>query len=100
MVDASTKHILQRWQALDEGPGLRRAERLSYILRTAGLLLVVFVAAAVANGLDRIAIAVAGVVAGWLIAEGYALRTRRFHWRIFRSYLDWDRIRKDLNDDA
>jgi hypothetical protein len=100
MVDPHTKQILGRWRALDEGCGLRRAALLARILWITGFLLTVFGAYAVVARLNPIFIAVAALAVGWLIAERNALRQRLEQWPIFKTYLDWNRVRQDLNDDA
>jgi hypothetical protein len=100
MVDGNTKQILARWQFLEEGSGLRRAAQMSRILWIVALLLVAFVGYAAAFRLNPILIAAAALVAGWMVAERNALRSRQAQWPIFRKYLDWNRIRQDLNDGA
>jgi hypothetical protein len=98
MVDTNTRRILARWQALAEGSGLKRATWMSRILSVGGLLLTMFVIYAAAVGLNPGLTAGAALVAGWVVAEGNALRTRQLQWPIFKAYLDWNRVRRDLSD--
>ena len=98
MVDIQTRQILSRWQALAEGSGLKRATQVTRIVSAVGLLLTVFVIYATAARLNPGLTAGAALVAGWVVAEGNALRTRQSQWPIFEAYLDWNRVHQDLND--
>jgi hypothetical protein len=98
MVDPNTKQILARWQALADGPAMKRATLIARILSIIGLVMTIFVIYASAVRLNPTFIAAAALVAGWVVAEGNALRTRQAQWPIFKAYLDWNRVHQDLND--
>jgi hypothetical protein len=95
-MDTEIKQLLTRWQALENGDGLRRAASMAHVLWILGLLLCIFVVFAVAYRLHPAFVAVGGVVDGWVIAETNALRTRTAQWPIFRSYIDWKKVEEDL----
>jgi hypothetical protein len=98
MVDASTKQILMRWQSLADGSGLRRAALISRILSVFGLLLTGIAIYGSTLRLNASFTVAAALIAGWVVAEGNALRSRVAQWPIFTTYLDWGRVRQDLND--
>ena len=97
-VDAETKRLLIRWQALSQSDALQRTKSMALTLWIVGLVVVVFVVVAIAKGLSPILVACGAAVAGWVIAETNALRTRIAQWNTFQNYLDWKRIEQDLND--
>jgi hypothetical protein len=98
MMDPNTNQILTRWQSLAEGPGMKRVTLLYRILSIIGLLSTVFFIYASAIHLSYNVTAAAALLTGWIVAEGNALRTRIAQWPTFKAYLDWNRIRQDLND--
>jgi Na+/H+ antiporter NhaD/arsenite permease-like protein len=95
-MNAETKELLARWQALDKGSGLRRVDLMALVLGVLGLVLSIFVALSVVYRLPPALIAFAAAVMGWSIAERNALRTRRAQWPVFRNYIDWQLVREDL----
>jgi hypothetical protein len=97
-VDIETKRLLARWHALSHADGLQRAKSMALTLWIVGLAVTIFVVVAIAKGFDATLIAVGAAVVGWIIAETNALRTRIAQWSTFKTYLDWQRIEKDLRD--
>src|SRR5262245_3122725 len=97
-VDAETKRLLLRWQALNKPDGLQRAKSMALTLWIFGFIVVIVIAVAIANGRSALWVTCGGVVVGWLIAETNALRSRIAQWRTFQRYLDWSRIEQDLKD--
>ena len=97
-VDAETKRLLLRWQALKKPGGLQRAKSVALTLWIFGFIIFGIVAVAIANGHSAVLIACGGAVVGWLIAETNALRCRLAQWNTFQRYLDWGRIEQDLKD--
>lgn len=97
-VDAETKHLLLRWYSLSQSDSLRRAKSMALTLWIVGLVVFVLVAVAIARGASPVLIACGAAVAGWVIAETNALRTRIAQWDTFKKYLDWQRIEQDLKD--
>ena len=81
-----------------DGDGLKRAAQLERILFFIGIPLFVTVVLGVVYRLHPAVIALAALVCGWLIAERNALRTRLAQWAVLRSYIDWERVRKDAGD--
>jgi hypothetical protein len=98
MIDPSTNQILARWQALSEGPGMRRAALTYRILSMVGLVLTIFVIYAWALHRNSNFTVATALVAGWVVAESNALRHRQSQWPIFKEYLDWNRVHQDLSD--
>lgn len=98
-VNSETRRLLLRWKALAQPDALQRVKAMVRALWIAGLFVVVVVAIAIARELSPVLIACAAAVAGWLIAETNALRNRIAQWDIFRSYLDWGRIERDLGSE-
>jgi|SRR5580658_10123956 hypothetical protein len=94
-----TKQLLARLDSLEKGDGLGRAKSVGRALFILGLLLAIFIGFAIAYGLHPGFIAVAGAAVGWIIAERNALRSRISQWPIMRNYIDWQRVRQDLNRD-
>ena len=99
-MNPQTKHILTRWQSLDNGDGLRQAKTAARVLTVAGFVLCLCVVFGVAYGFHPIAIAVAATIMGWVIAERNALQTRAAQWPILKRYIDWKRVEADLRDDG
>ena len=97
-IDAETKHLLLRWQALNKSDGLQRAKSMALTLWIFGFTVFVVVAVALAKAHSTVLVACGGAVAGWLIAETNALRNRIAQWNTFQRYLDWQRIEQDLKD--
>jgi len=94
-----TKRLLARLDSLEKEDGLRRAKSVGRVLFIVGLMLAIFIGFAVAYGLHPGFIAVAAAAVGWIIAERNALRSRISQWPIMRNYIDWQRVREDLNRD-
>jgi hypothetical protein len=65
-----------------------------------GLLLAVFVAYAIFEGLSPILVTIAAAALGWVIAECNALRLRISQWQNYSAYIDWQRVDRDLRDGA
>ena len=99
-MNTETRLLLERWQALERGDGLRRAGSTARALWLVGLVLFLFVALAVVYSLHPAYVAVAAAVMGWTIAERNALRTRAAQWPTFAKYVDWERVKRDLGDDT
>jgi hypothetical protein len=99
-MNTETRLLLVRWQALERGDGLRRAGSTARALWLGGLVLFLFVALAVVYSLHPAYVAVAAAVMGWTIAEMNALRKRAAQWPIFAKYVDWERVKRDLDDDT
>jgi hypothetical protein len=97
-IDAETKRLLLRWQALNKAGGLQRAKSMALTLWIFGFIVFVVVAVAIATAHSAVLVACGGALAGWLIAETNALRNRVAQWNTFRRYLDWQRIEQDLKD--
>ncbi len=97
-MNIQTKQLLTRWHELEAGDGLQRAVATARVLWLIGLVLAGFVALALVYRLPTAFVAVAAAVMGWTIAERNALRTRAAQWPIFRSYVDWERVKQDLED--
>jgi hypothetical protein len=95
-MEATTRALLQRWLALADGDGLARATRAARLLWVAGLALTVLVVNGLWFGLHPVAVAVLAGIAGWVIAETNALRSRIAQWPEMRRYIDWDRVREDM----
>ena len=98
-MNTEMKNLLERWRSLDKDDGLRRADFTARVLWFVGLALFILVAFGVVHGLHPAAVAVAAAAMGWVIAERNALRTRLVQWPIFRRYIDWNRVQKDLSND-
>jgi hypothetical protein len=96
-IDAETKKVLLRWQALCHPEGLQRIKSLALWLRLIAIALICFVVLAVGFGLPVVWVVVGALLCGWLSSEAEALRTRLSQWRIFSQYLDWRRIERDLD---
>ena len=97
-VDAESKRLLLRWQALNKPDGLQRAKSMALTLWIFDFIVVVVVAVAIAKGHSAVLAACGGAVVGWLIAETNALRNRIAQWSSYQHYLDWQRIEQDLKD--
>lgn len=95
-MDSTARRLLQRWQALRDGNALKRAASMARTLWVIGLLLALFAAYAIVARLSPVISAAAAGVCGWVIAESNALRTRIAQWPIFKEYVDWSRVQKDL----
>ena len=99
LMNTETKQIWARWHALNKDGGLRRADSTARVLWIVGLVLFLFVIFALIYSLHPALVTVAAAVMGWVIAERNALRTRSAQWPIFKSYIDWKLVQKDLNYD-
>jgi hypothetical protein len=97
-VDAQTRRLLLRWQALTKPEELQRAKSTVLRLWMLGLIIFLIVLAAIVKGLSPLVVAFGGIAVGWLMAEANALRARVAYWGTFQRYLDWDRIQQDLKD--
>ena len=92
--------LLKRLHSLENDDGLRRARSLSRALFVVGMLLSIFVGYAIVLGLHPVLIAGAAAIVGFVVAERNALRQRISQWPTFRSYIDWQRVREDLEGDV
>jgi len=97
-IDAETKRLLLRWQALSQSGALQGTKSMALTLWIVGLVLTVLVMVGIAKGLSPILVACGAAFVGWIIAESNALRSRIAQWKTFQSYLDWKRIEEDLKD--
>jgi hypothetical protein len=97
-IDAETKRLQLRWQALNKQGGSQRAKSMALTLWIFGFTVVVVIAVAIANGHSAVLVACGGAVVGWIIAETNALRSRIAQWKTFQRYLDWARIEQDIKD--
>ena len=95
-MEATTRVFLQRWLAIEDGDGTARATRTVRILRVAGLALTVLVVNGLWFGLHPVAVAVLAGLAGWVVAETNALRSRMTQWPEMRQYIRWDRVREAM----
>jgi hypothetical protein len=92
------KSLLARWVALEDGDGVRLLTSRIRLLWAFGFVAWLAAMACVYYGATSwLALALAAV-AGWLIAETNALRSRLEQWPSLRQYLDWQRIRDELKD--
>jgi hypothetical protein len=85
-------------QSLESGNGLKRVALISRLLWFLGLGLFLAVGLGIVYGLHPAALSAIAGVAGWIIAECNALRTRLNQWPVFREYVDWNRVQEDLDD--
>jgi hypothetical protein len=97
-IATETRQLLARWKALESGDGLQRAAALSRALWVVGLALFAFVVFGVLYGLHPAATATGAAIMGWVTAERNALRTRADQWPIFKQYIDWNRVQRDLSN--
>ncbi|HEY2684107.1 MAG TPA: SoxR reducing system RseC family protein [Steroidobacteraceae bacterium] len=97
---ARANSLPKRLHYLEEGDGLRRAAFLSRMLFVVGMLLSVGAGLAIAFQLHPAIVGLAGLAVGYIIAECNALRSRIAQWPNFRNYIDWQRVREDLNRDV
>jgi hypothetical protein len=95
-MQATTRVFLQRWLAFADRDGVARAARTARLLWVAGLLLTVLVVNGLWFGLHPVAVAILAGVAGWIIAETNALRSRIAQWPEMSQYIDWERVRRDM----
>src|SRR5262245_53625905 len=93
--------FLSRWSALESGSGLGEARAVSKRLSLSSLAICAFTAIA---GLYfspfSLVFVIPGIMIGYLIAERNALDSRAKQWAIFREYIDWPKVRQDLQADA
>lgn len=93
----TSNEILARWHEIESREGLARAKKISRSLTIVALILCVVIGlVSIRYGLASIAYAVAGALVGWLIAERNALDSRIADWPTYRQYIDWSRVRQDL----
>ena len=90
--------VLARWVALEDGGGIKAVRARIRLLWVLGLL-----AWLTAVGVARYGDLLWGglilaAIAGWLLAETNALRSRLRQWPSLSEYLDWKRIREELKD--
>jgi hypothetical protein len=96
-----SNEILSRWLAIESGNGLQKARRIARSLSIAALVFCIGIGLAVMRfGPTSLLFAIAGLVVGWLIAERNALDARIANWPTYRQYIDWPRVRKDLQIDS
>ena len=97
-MDTRTKQLLARWQSLERGEGLRRANTTARVLWFLGLGLCISVIFGIVLRWHPAAVAVLAAVLGWTVAEGNAIRTRLAQWPVFKAYIDWKRIQEDWKE--
>jgi hypothetical protein len=89
--------ILTRWLNLEEGTGLAKAKLATRYLSIASFIICVAIALMGAYlKLPWWVLVVPTAVVGWLIAERNALEMRIAQWPVYRQYIDWSRVRADL----
>jgi hypothetical protein len=93
-----SKQLLDRWKALKDGDGLRRAAALVRWLWIIEIGLFIAVACGVCFRVNPVAIAIGAALMGWVTAEKNALRTRIAQWPVVSEYIDWKRVYADLAD--
>ncbi len=91
-----TKELLSRWYSLESGDGLHKARTMARALQAIGFLLAVAIALGISYKVHPGVIAAMAAVTGWVLAERNALVSRATQWPVFRAYVDWERVRKDL----
>jgi hypothetical protein len=96
-IDPETRELLLRWRSLADGNGLPRANAMIRALLVLGIISMAVVVFAVVNKLNPAVSGVAGICAGWMIAERNALRSRLPMWNRLKQYIDWNRVREDLD---
>ena len=94
-----TKQLLVRWNALENGDGIRRATAIVRCLWCVGFLLCILVILAIVYQWHVSAVVVPAIVLGSIIAEANALRARLAQWPLLRPYIDWPRVQDDLKKD-
>ncbi len=99
-MNTETKNLLVRWQSLEKGDGLRRADFTARVLWFFGLALLMLVVFGIFDGLHPAAVAAAATVLGYVIAERNAVWSRSRQWPIFKRYIDWKRVEEDLGNDT
>ena len=97
-IDRDTRELLLRWRSLADGDGLQRAYTTMRVLWVLGLASTTIVVVAVAAKLHPAISGVAGMFAGWMIAERHALRGRIPLWQKLKRYIDWNRVQDDLDE--
>jgi len=97
-IDPETRQLLLRWKSLAEGEGLPRAHATIRMLFLVGIISMAVVVFAVVDKLNPAVSGVAGILAGWVIAERNALRSRLPMWRKLQQYIDWNRVHADPDD--
>ena len=100
MIDDDTKRLLERWDDIKRGEGLKRADKVTTVLRIIGAVTLVLAGIALFNGVYPIPAAIGAAVYGWTTAEANALRSRQKMWPVFDRYIDWKRVQDDLHDPA
>ena len=97
-MDDEARSLLVRWQSLERGDGLKRAQSVVQYLTAAGFVLWLVVVVGLYFRFHPAAIAAFAAVTGWVIAERNALRIRLAQWPVFSRYVDWRRVQEDLDD--
>ena len=95
-----TKQLLTRWQSLRKEKGLQQAAGVAKILWFAGAALCIFVVFGLVYSLHPALTAAGAAAMGWITAERNALLTRVSQWPIIQTYIDWNRVQNDLNNDT
>ncbi|WP_329742631.1 hypothetical protein [Dyella sp. A6] len=96
-MDAESRELLNRWESLRSGGGLARARLVTRNLWMLGLALFLVVLIGIYYRFPPVTLAVVSVVMGWTIAECNALKSRLAQWPTIAGYIDWDRVRGDLD---
>jgi hypothetical protein len=97
-MDDYTRNLLMRWRSFESGSGMKLVTSMARFLWFVGLALCAIVVFGVMYGLHSAAIAGAAIALGWVIAERNALRSRQAQWPIFKQYIDWQKVQKDLGE--
>ncbi|HZZ29728.1 MAG TPA: hypothetical protein VFE46_17160 [Pirellulales bacterium] len=69
-----------------------------HLLWFLGLVFCIIVVFGVIYRFHPAIIAIAAAAMGWLVAECNALRSRMLQWPIFKQYIDWQHVHKDIGD--
>ncbi len=95
-MDTERKRLLNRWNALHDSAGLRRAGAFARVLWLIGVILLLVVVFGLYYRFPTAVVAGVAAVMGWVIAESNALRARISQWPVVQTYIKWDRVSDDL----
>lgn len=96
-MDSGTHQLLKRWELLRSGAGLARATSVARGLWFLGLALFLLVVFGIYYKFSPVALVVASLATGWVVAERNALESRISQWPTFARYIDWQRVDADLS---
>lgn len=91
------RQLLSRWCDLESGRGLETAKSVSKRLSLSALAILVLTAViGLFTSPFGLVFAIPGILVGYLIAERNALDARAEQWPVFRHYIDWPKVQRDL----